>query len=101
MRDVFRSHADTRQLADDIVADLGPDGKARGPALAQTSDRISNRLAVDAGVKEHSAFRVDEQIAGHGDGHARARGMVRKKDVPVKLSRAATERIDLHHRSPP
>ena len=85
MRDVFRAHPDTRQLADDIVADLGTDGKARRPPFAQTSDGISDRLAVDPGIKEHPPLGVDEQITGHGDSHARARVTVRKKDVPVKL----------------
>jgi hypothetical protein len=31
MRDLFRSHPETRQLADDIIADLGTNGKARRP----------------------------------------------------------------------
>jgi hypothetical protein len=85
MRDLRRSHPQTRRLADDIVADLRADGQVPRPPFAQTSDRISNRLAVDAGVKEHPAFGVDEEITGHGDGHARARVTVWKEDVPVKL----------------
>src|SRR6266508_1377237 len=101
MRDVFRSHPETRQLAHHIVAALRADGKARRPPLAQSPDRISDRLAVDAGVKEHPAFVVDEEITGHGDGHARARGTVREKDVTVELQISTTEGIDRDHRSPP
>jgi hypothetical protein len=75
--------------------------KRVAPPFAQTSDGILDRLAVDPGVKEHPPFGVDEEITGHGDGHARARGMVREKDVTVKLQKAATQGIDLSHRSPP
>jgi hypothetical protein len=97
MRDVFRSHPETCQLADDIVADLRTDGQTWGPALAQSSDGSRDRLAVDASVKEHTPLRVDEQVTGHGDGHARAQSTVREKDVTVELQISATESIDLHH----
>jgi 2-methylisocitrate lyase-like PEP mutase family enzyme len=72
-------------------------GKLEAAVAARTDDRIHDRLAVDAGVKEHPPFGVDEEITGHGDGHARAWLTVREKDVTVELSRAATESIDLHH----
>src|SRR5262245_56327957 len=101
MCDLRRSHPQTRQLAHDIVADLGTDGKARRPAFAQTSDRISDRVAVHTGIKEHPAVGVDEEMTGHRDGHARPRVTVREKDVTVKLQKAATQGIDLYHRSHP
>jgi hypothetical protein len=85
MRDVRRVHPETRSLAHHIIADLGPDGQTCGPALAQASDGIRDRVAVHTGIKEHPPFGVDEEITGHGDGYLRARVTVRKKDVPVKL----------------
>jgi hypothetical protein len=75
-REIHRSYSEARQLADHIVVDLGTDGKAFSSPLAQASDGISDRVTVDASVKEHPAVGVDEQIAGHRDGHICTRGMV-------------------------
>ena len=62
----------------------------KGPRGAAQLQQVYSRSFPDM------RFGVDEQVARHGDGPARARGMVRKKDMAVECQRAATEGIDLH-----
>ena len=82
--DVFGRQLELGQLGDDFLTRLGAGHKDFGNR-AQPTQRVMNRLAVDAGVKHHVALGMGDEVGRDGDGELFACVQVRKKQLAVEL----------------
>ena len=63
IRHVGRLHPERGELADDVVAGPRVNAEAPGALLAVATKHVRHRLAVQAGVEEQAAARVDDEEA--------------------------------------
>ena len=95
--DVVGLDAQGRELADDAFVRARMDGEQRGHALAEARDRIGERVAMNPGIEEQLALRVDDEVTRHRRDDALARGARREKQVLLEFQRTAGQGVDAQH----